>query len=79
MHPFGNLDSLQKAYVEIVRATSQQRFLADGRGVWESRAFDPMDIRRTGASVCIRIAIAALACLWAGGGPEDSPAAGKVP
>ena len=36
-----------------------------------------MDIRRTGASVCIRIAIAGLARPRARGGPEDSPAAGS--
>ncbi len=36
-----------------------------------------MDIRRTDASVCIRIAIAGLARLRARGSPEDSPAAGS--
>src|SRR5258706_13340572 len=72
--PFRNLDSLQKAYVKIVRARSEQSVAADGRGVWESSAFDPMDIRRTGASVCVRIAIAGLACLRARG-PDDSAAA----
>src|ERR1017187_1925183 len=73
--PFSNLHSLQKAYIEIVRAPSEQGVAADRRGVRESNAFDPMDVRRTGASVCIRIAIAALAGLRSSGGPDDSAAA----